>query len=38
LFFYPAIIGWIGIFSFIALLRFRLSRLELKKLEVENDE
>lgn len=38
LFFYPAIIGWIGMFSFIALLRFRMSRLELKKLEAENDE
>ncbi len=37
MYFYPAILGWIGIFSFIAILRFRIERLYQKQLEQENE-
>lgn len=37
MFFYPAILGWIAVFSFIAILRFRIERLNQHQLELENE-
>jgi hypothetical protein len=37
MYFYPAIIGWIGIFSFIAILRYRIERLQQHQLDNENE-
>lgn len=35
MFFYPAILGWIFIFSYIAILRFRIEKINQKQLELE---
>ena len=37
MFFYPAILGWISIFSFIAILRYRIERLNQHQLDLENE-
>jgi heme exporter protein C len=37
LYFYPAILGWIAIFSFIAILRFRIERIKQHQLDIENE-
>lgn len=37
MFFYPAILGWIAIFSFIAILRYRIERLNQHQLDLENE-
>jgi heme exporter protein C len=35
MFFYPAILGWIAIFSFLAVLRYRVERLKQQQIENE---
>lgn len=37
MYFYPAILGWIAIFGFISILRFRIERLHQKQLDLENE-
>lgn len=37
MFFYPAILGWIGVFSYIALLRSRIDRLKNQSMENDDD-
>jgi len=37
MFFYPAILGWISIFSFIAILRYRIERLHQRQLDLDNE-
>ena len=38
LFFYPAVLGWIGVFGYLAILRIRLEILKKKKIENEQNE
>ena len=38
LFFYPAVLGWIGVFGYIAILRVRYETLMKEKIENEEDE
>lgn len=37
IFFYPAILGWIAIFSFIAILRYRIERIHQRQLDLDNE-
>lgn len=38
MFFYPAVIGWIGVFGYLAILRIRLEIVKKEKTENEQDE
>lgn len=38
LFFYPAVLGWIGVFGYLSILRVRIELLKKEKIENEQDE